>query len=168
MLKTNVEQTLDNFGSNVIRLSKINLGILKKDVSGRLRKTLDYEVDVSKNQTSFSFSILAQPYAWWVDQGRKPGKGIPPHVALAWVKQKPVRLRDLKTGSFVKKTESKVRSVAFLINRKIKEKGIAATNFLTDPFDDKFRELPDELIEAFGLDVDVLIEQALDNGNIPR
>ena len=110
---------------------------------------------------SFSFFIEMEDYGQWVDQGRKPGKFAPVDAIRKWVKTKPIRLRDLETGQFLKTTESRMNSLAFLINRKIKEKGIAATNFLSDPFEKAFKDLPDEMIEAFGLDVEDFLNHSL-------
>ena len=167
---SNVEQILNEFGERVTRLAKINIGATRTvkgkkrriDVDGTLRKSINYEVEVFKN--SFGFYIEMEDYGKYVDKGRKAGKGVPPHVlynsqGTGWIQKKPIRLRDLKTGEFLKETPSRMKSLAFLINRKIKEEGIAATNFISEPFSEEFRKLPDELIEAFGLDVDKFLEQ---------
>ena len=92
----NIQAALDTFGSNVVRLAQIALGARRKgqryqkvdgkwkkgklfnkviDNSGTLRKSLEYNVKVSKN--SFSFDISMEDYGEWVDKGRKKGKGVP-------------------------------------------------------------------------------------------
>jgi len=166
---SNVKIVLDEFGERVTKLARINVGATrtvngkrrKIDNSGKLRNSIRYNVSVSKKQSSFEFDISMEDYGENVDKGRKPGKGIPVNESLKWIKSKPIRIRDLKTKSFVKATESRVNSLAFLINRKIKEKGIAATNFLSDPFSKEFKDLPDDVIEAFGLDVEQFLEFSL-------
>ena len=168
-----VKKILDNFGENVSRLAKINVGanrVVKGkrrriDNTGKLRKSIDYTLKVSKNNTSFEFAMVMEDYGEWVDKGRKAGKGIPPNELYKWIKSKPIRVRDLKTKSFVKQTESRIKSLAFLINRKIKKEGIAATNFLSEPFQKEFKDLPRELQEAFALDVEEFIEFSLDELN---
>jgi len=157
-----VQKVLDKFGTRTIKLAKINVGAYRTvngkrrriDNSGTLRKSLQYDTRVSKTGKSFEFSISMEDYGENVDHGRKPGKGIPLAPLFKWIKTKPIRARDLKTNSFVKQTESRVKSLAFLINRKIKEDGIAATNFLSNPFNKEFKELPQDFIEAFGLDIE--------------
>ena len=166
-----IEDALNEFGKDVVRLAKINIGATRTvkgkrrriDNTGTLRKSLDYAVKVSKN--SFSFFIEMEDYGEWVDKGRKPGKGIPQKELFSWIKSKPIRVRDLKTNSFVKQTESRIKSLAYLINRKIKEEGIAATNFLSDPFEKKFKELPKELQEAYALDLEKFLDNSLEKLN---
>jgi len=166
---SNVKIVLDEFGERVTKLARINVGATrtvngkrrKIDNSGKLRNSIKYNVNVSKSGKSFAFDISMEDYGENVDKGRKPGKGIPVNELLKWIKSKPIRVRDLKTNSFVKQTESRINSLAFLINRKIKEKGIAATNFLSDPFSKEFKDLPDDVMGAFGLDVEQFLEFSL-------
>ena len=162
MQNSNIDKVLNEFGERVTKLARINLGALKKDDSKKLRKSIDYNTTVHKN--SFSFSIEMEDYGEWVDKGRKPGKGVPIDIIPKWIKSKPVRLRDMD-GRFIPKTETAIKQAAFLINRKIKEEGIKPTNFLSEPFEKEFKDLPDELIEAYGLDIDDLLEMSLDKLN---
>ena len=55
------------------------------------------------------------------------------------------------------------KSMSFLIQRSIFEKGIKPSLFFTKPFEQGFKKLPDELIEAYGLDVEELLEYTLKN-----
>lgn len=102
-----------------------------------------------------------EEYGQWVDQGRKPGKGAPPEVIRQWVREKPIRPRN-KNGGFKKVTDASVNSLAYLINRKIKREGIKPTHFFSEPFDKAFQELPDDLIEAFALDIEDFLKFATD------
>lgn len=164
----NREEILKRFADNVTRLSRINVGSTrvingkrrKIDNSGRLRSSLSYILDVSPN--SFSLAFLMEEYGKWVDEGRKPGKGIPPQKIEQWVKQKPIRPR--LDGQFVKVTDAKVKSLAFLINRKIKEEGIEPTRFFTEPFEKEFKSFGDDFIESFALDVEEFLKFTT-NGN---
>ena len=156
-------KVLNNFGKRVTKLAKINIGKKKKgrriDNSGKLRKSVGYELETFKSG-NFSFSFLMEDYGENVDQGRKPGKGIPVKELMSWIKSKPVRLRDLDTGSFIKSTKSRLKSLSFLINRKIREEGIEATHFFSDPFEKEFKKLPEKLLESFGLDLDIFLESS--------
>ena len=165
------EQALKNFADNVVRLSKINLGASRNvggkrrvtDNTGKLRSSLSYIMDVTPN--SFSLAFLMEEYGQWVDQGRKPGKGAPPEVIRQWVREKPIRPRD-KNGGFKKITDASVNSLAYLINRKIKREGIKPTNFFSEPFEAQFDKLPQELIEAFALDVEDFLKFTTDGNNL--
>jgi len=50
---------------------------------------------------------------------------------------------------------------AFLIRNSIWNKGIETTNFFTRPFELAFKKLPDELIEAYSLEVENLLKYSL-------
>jgi hypothetical protein len=158
--KENQTQVLNDFAERVNKLARINIGASRTvagkkrriDNTGKLRSSLDHKVNVSRN--SFSLQFLAAAYAQYVDEGRRPGKGAPPAEILKWIKTKPIRVRDKESNQFVEATEARVKSLAFLINRKIKEKGIAPTWFFTEPFNDNFVKLPDDIVEAYMLDMD--------------
>ena len=56
--------------------------------------------------------------------GVKPGGKFPNINALIqWLKDKRLPLRDFKTGQFTARTDKALKQTAFLIGRKIKEKG---------------------------------------------
>jgi len=167
---SNVEQILEEFGERVTRLAKINIGATrlvknrkgntvkrKIDFSGKLRNSISYAVNVFKN--SFGFYIEMEDYGKDVDQGKKAG-GAPASLPRLenWIRKKPARLRDSK-GSFIKMTDLRVKSFAKHISDTHQKYGTAATNFISEPFSAEFKKLPDELIEAFGLDVDKFLEQ---------
>lgn len=155
-----VQKELDKFGKRVTKLAKINLGAKRNgkiiDSSGTLRRSLDYHLEVFRSG-NFSFDIEMEDYGTYVDKGRKKGSQPPTEPILKWIKKKPVRLRDLKTGSFIKQTESKLKGLAFVIARNIKEKGIKETLFLTQPFEKEFKKLSNKLVDAFALDIDTLL-----------
>jgi hypothetical protein len=157
------EKALRAFADEVLKRSRLNLGSYKNvkgkrrriDNTGKLRESLAYALKVSKN--SFSLEMIMEDYGEWVDAGRKAGKGAPPKKILQWVKTKPIKPRD-KYGKFVKATPQAYQSLAYLINRKIKEKGIEPTNFFTDPFEKNFQKLPDEMAAAYALDVEQFLK----------
>lgn len=162
-----VESVLKKFGDFVVKRSKINIGQSRMvngkrrriDNTGKLRESIAYALGVSPN--SFSMEFIMEDYGEWVDQGRKKGKGAPPEEIKKWIKTKPIKPRD-ETGRFVQATESRINSLAFLINRKIKEKGIEPTYFFTKPFDQAFKELPEDLLEAYQLDMESFLRFTTD------
>jgi hypothetical protein len=89
-----------------------------------------------------------EAYGEWVDKGRKPGK-MPPFGAIyAWAARKKVQFKDGKTKKFLSYAET-----ARLVMIKIKAKGIQPTDFYTRPFNLGFKQLPEELRQAYELDV---------------
>ena len=64
-----------------------------------------------------------------------------------WLKQKRGRFR-----------ERSLDSMAFLVQRSVYQKGIKPTEYYSKPFEKAFKTLPDELIEAYGLDLDNFLE----------
>ena len=162
------DKALADFADNVVRLAKINIGktytaknsrgkSYKKriDNSGKLRNSITSELKTRTEDGRFSkgyiiFKMLE--YGLNVDKGRRAGKGVPPQVLVDWIKKKPLRIRDLETGSFVKQTESRVKGLAYVINRKIKKYGIPATNFFTDAYESQEDKFMAEMQEAIAKD----------------
>ena len=83
---------------------------------------------------------------------------MPPHEPiLQWVKARGLKFRDSK-GKFSKGSQ---RSLAFLIQRSIYRDGIKPTLFFTKPFEAAFKKLPDDLIKAYGLDLEKFLNNTL-------
>jgi len=177
-VKGRADDILDAFGQDVVRLSQINVGSYRRavnsrgksyrkriDNSGALRNSIGYQLDMRGEDGRFiagrvTFSML--DYGKYVDAGRKKGKGIPVKPLMAWIKKKPLKIRDLETGAFVKATDARVKSLAFLISRKAKEKGIKPTNFFSDPFNEKFETLGKDLANAVGDDYANAVGQSIE------
>ena len=104
-------------------------------------------------------------YGLNVDKGRRAGKGVPPQALIDWIKKKPLRIRDLETGSFVKQTESRVKGLAYVINRKIKKYGKPATNFFTDAYESQEDKFMAEMQEAIAQDNTQYISTQIDTIN---
>ena len=175
------DKALADFADNVVRLAKINIGktytaknsrgkSYKKriDNSGKLRNSITSELKTRTEDGRFSkgfiiFKMLE--YGLNVDKGRRAGKGVPPQVLIDWIKKKPLRIRDLETGSFVKQTESRVKGLAYVINRKIKKYGIPATNFFTDAYESQEDKFIAEMQEAIAQDNVEYIKTQIDTIN---
>ncbi len=175
------DKALADFADNVVRLAKINIGktytaknargkSYKKriDNSGKLRNSITSELKTRTEDGRFSkgfiiFKMLE--YGLNVDKGRRAGKGVPPQVLIDWIKKKPLRIRDLETGSFVKQTESRVKGLAYVINRKIKKFGIPATNFFTDAYESQETKFIAEMQEAIAQDNAQYISTQIDTIN---
>jgi hypothetical protein len=71
---------------------------------------------------------------------------------MPWISIKGIKGRD-KKGRFIKK-----ESLAFLIARSIKQKGLERTLFISKPYEEMLEDLKDELAEAVALDLDNSLE----------
>jgi hypothetical protein len=79
-------------------------------------------------------------------------KTIPTSAIDKWVVRKGIAPRDEK-GRFINR-----QSLKYVIAKSIYEKGIRASFFFTKPFEKAFDRLPPEVVEAFALDIDDLLE----------
>ncbi len=163
---TNTKQSLEYFRKYVSSQSRRNLTRLKKNDTKGLYKRLDGVLKVSPN--SFQLS-------WDLGYGNFQDKGVsgtekkydtpysykskmPPIKPLSdWAKRKGIRLRD-EQGKFQK---GNYKTIGFLIARSIFRKGIKPSLFFTKPFEQGFKNLPDQLIEAYGLDVEEFLKFTL-------
>jgi len=172
---SNVEKELKNFAKYVVTKARINLRGSDKNSSGKLAKSLDSNVKVSKN--SFELSFLMEEYGVFQDKGVrgksssakapnspfKFGSGTGKKGGLSeginkWVKRKRFQFRDKKSGRFLS-----YDSTAFLISRSIYHKGIAPSLFFTKPFEKAFKGLNKDLVEAYKLDVEALMKNSINN-----
>ena len=168
MLETiNVEKELDKFYKSVIKQSRTNLTKQGINASKDLYKSLDYDIKISKN--SIDTDLKMQDYGEFIDKGVKgvesgrslagykyTNKRPPVNEIKKWMRVKPVKARNKKTGRFITQEQG-----AFLIANAIYKKGIKPTEFFSRPFELAFKKLPDELVEAYGLDVEQFMEFVL-------
>lgn len=112
--------------------------------SKELSNSLSYEIKEIQGNTIVVFE--ADHYWYYVNFGRKAGKGVPPKIIDAWVRSKPVRPQKGGGAGFKKITEKTLNAMSFLINRKIKTFGIEGNMFFTKTF----KIYSDELTETLG------------------
>lgn len=166
-----VKTVLDLFGKRVKQQSKSSLTQKKKKDRGELYDSIDYEVKVSKN--SFQLSFKMADYGIFVDKGVKGkkssskaptspfrfGSGTGQKGGLTdgitgWVTRKRIQFKQRGTGKFLS-----YKATAFLITRAIYNKGIETSNFFTKPFNNEFKKLPEEVVKAYGLEVNSFLTQ---------
>lgn len=163
-----VKKELDKFGKYLVTQSRANLTRQGKKNTGELYKSLSYEVKVSKN--SFEFSFFGADYMDFVDKGvkgvksstkapRSPykfGSGTGKKGGLTngvtkWVQKKRIQFKNEK-GQFMS-----YERTAYIIRRSIWFTGLEETKFYSRPFELGFKKLPDELVEAYALEVENLL-----------
>ena len=171
----NLDKALSLFSSYVVDKSKANLNRLKKNASGNLNKSIKGYYKVSKN--SFQLSFEMEDYGTFQDLGVKGSKssrkapnspykmgtgsapkGMFKTAINAWVVRKGIAPRDAQ-GKFIDRKQLNYR-----IRKSIYETGLKTTNFFTEPFETAFKRLPDEVVEAYGLDIESLLKTSIKNG----
>lgn len=173
MLKKETEKYLNDFAKYVIQQSRSNLTKKGKNVNNKLYNSLDKEIEVGAN--SFRLAFLMEDYGKFQDKGIKgktsstkapnspykfgTGSGAKDGLTngiAKWVKDRRIQFKDRNTGKFLS-----YESTSYLIRRSVWHKGIKPSLFFTRPFEKAFQSLPDELVEAYGLDVEQFLEYTL-------
>ena len=165
----NTEQTykyLNDFAKYVIQQSKSNLTKQGKNVDKNLYNSLNKQIEVSAN--SFRLSFLMENYGEFQDKGvsgtkRKydtpfsyKSKRPPLKPIENWVTKRGFQFRNKESGKFMS-----FKSTAYLIAGGILKNGIKPSLFFTKPFQKAFERMPDELVEAYGLDVEQFLQYTL-------
>jgi len=153
----NTEIALNKFGKYLVTEARKNLTRKNKNNTKKLYDSLRYEVNVMPNSMNFDFFM--EEYGEWVDKGRKKGKNPPQSAILKWVEQRRIQFRDNR-GRF--KTYD---STAWAITKSIGKRGIPATEFYSRPFKLGYERLPDEVIQAYALDVAEFLEFSINELN---
>ena len=162
---SNVEDELNAFRKHVITEARKSLTRNKKNASKTLYNDMNSFLKVSKN--SFELGFEMPIYGQFQDQGVSgkkkkydtpfsyKSKQPPSDVFEAWIKRKGIKGRD-KRGRFITN-----KSLSYLIARSVFNNGIKPSLFFTRPFELAYKRLGDDIIEAFGLDIDEFLKYTL-------
>jgi hypothetical protein len=170
----NTIQAMQKLGGKVVKEGR---GILKKKKKTTSPNTLfndfDYLVTASKDSVTLEFEFGgAQDYWQFVDEGvrgaggykgsgKMRGQGspfkfstkMPPRGVIdRWIVSKPLKAAR-KDGKFIKR-----KSLAFLIQRAIYQRGLTRTQFFSKPFTTELNKQTDAIVEAFGDDLEKQLE----------
>ena len=165
----NTDQTykyLNEFAKYVIQQSRSNLTKQGKNVDKKLYNSLDKQIEVSAN--SFRLSFLMENYGEFQDKGVSGTKKKyntpfsysskrPPLKPIEdWVTKRMFQFKNKESGKFMS-----FKSTAYLIAGGILKNGIKPSLFFTKPFEKAFERMPDELVEAYGLDIEQFLQYTL-------
>tara|TARA_R110000744_G_scaffold187968_1_gene307303 strand:- start:910 stop:1443 length:534 start_codon:yes stop_codon:yes gene_type:complete len=164
----NLDIVLNKYAKYVVQQAKSNL---KKDGKGDGALYDSIQYDLEKETNAFLLDFLMENYGPFVDEGVRGAnpslvKGgyqkapmskfkytnkMPPMKMLAdWAKSKNIRFRNAK-GQYAKGSN---RSMGFALQRSIFAQGLKPTYFFTKPFEKGLTRLPDEMFQAFVLDIE--------------
>ena len=171
----NTIQSLQNLGRNVVKEGR---GILKRKKKTTSPNTLyndfDYLVTASKDSVTLEFEFGgAEDYWQFVDEGVRGAGGfkgsgrargqnspfkystkMPPRRFIdKWIVSKPLKAARDKSGRFIAR-----KSLAFLIQRSIFQRGLERTQFFSKPFTTELKKQTDAIVEAFGEDLEKQLE----------
>lgn len=165
-----LKEALGRFADGVVDKAQRNLTSQRRNVSGTLRDSIDYNLKESASGDSFSLDFLMEKYGMFIDEGVSGIKKkyntpysykskMPPRGVIdKWVVRKRLSgIRDDK-GRFISR-----KSLVYLIQRSIYQKGIKPSYFFTKAFKLEFKRLPQDIQKAFQLDLDNFMKFTLKN-----
>lgn len=167
--RDNVKKELNLFGKEVVSKSRFNFR--PHNASGKGARTIKYDLEVFKSG-SFSLTFSMADYMEYQDKGvsgkqrkfatpyRYTTKKPPAGAFDRWSIRRGIAPRN-EQGQFLKR-----KQVNFALSNYIYKMGITPKKFFTNAFKMAFKDLPDDLIEAYGLDVEVLIKTTLNTDDI--
>lgn len=160
-----VKQQLDKFRQAVVNEAKQELTKQGKKGSGKLYNSIDSELEVYRTG-NFALSFELGNYGEFVDKGvsgtkkkyntpfKYTNKMPPPSALDKWIVRK--GLGKGKDGKFTKR-----KSLQYLIARSIFRNGLKPSLYFTKPFQKHMKKLNNDLVEAFGLDIDEFMKYTL-------
>lgn len=158
-----VPKFLNTVGVKLVKELRDNLK--DHNASGDLSSSIDFEVTDLGNGV-YKFQLFILPYYTYVDKGRKAGKMPPEKPIMDWLSH-PSVINRLKIGTSGIYTygkaknkgghkavsvsnESKLKSLAFLIRRKIGRFGTPATDFYSSVINKPMEEGIFKSLEGLG------------------
>ena len=158
MEKNEQQVILEQFRDYVIKQARTNLSRLKKNSSRKLYDSIKGEIKAMPNSLRLYFDMA--DYGFFQDKGVSgtkvkhntpfsyTNKMPPPKAFDKWIVKKGIAPRK-KDGKFTTR-----KGLQFAISRSIFEKGIKPSLFFTKPFEKAFKNLPNEMIQAYGLEAE--------------
>jgi hypothetical protein len=161
---TPTSTALERFQKHVVSQSKRNLTIKNKNVTKALYNSIKGDVKESPNSIQILFTML--DYGFYQDRGVKgvkSGRSLsgfkytdkmpPPKAFDKWNIKRGLAPRD-RNGKFLSR-----KSLSFAMAKHIYNYGIEPTEFFTKPFDAAYKNLPNEVVETYGLEAERLFDQ---------
>ncbi len=162
------QDALNAFGKYVVQQSRSRLTKGNKNASKQLYDSLGYELKVMPN--SFSMAFLMENYGEYQDKGvsgkdvkyntpyKYTNKMPPPSAFSQWVIRKGLQGTRDASGRFVSR-----KGLQFAIAKSIFKKGIKPSLFFTKPFEAAFKNLPNDIVDAYGLDIEDFLKTTINN-----
>lgn len=145
MLAQDLKALLELYGDEIITLLRQRLKENDKYATGRA-----YNQIISK-VTPNSLQIEGWKYIEVISGGREPGKKAPPiHKIVEWLEAK--KSMPIKSSKY-KNKKGRIGSLAYIIAKRIGERGIKGNNMLTD--------IKNQVIPRFDADLADIIQDEI-------
>ena len=177
MPASNVEKEFNLFGQRVVKQARTILSKKGINATKKLYNSLQYDVKIFKTN-SLQFILSMEEYGKFINEGVRGVGGtkadgtrwklkkntgrykykdeMPPAKAFSrWLTIKGKNVRDAQ-GRFVSR-----KSAQFAVANAVYHQGIEQTDFLNRPIELALKKLPDDLLVAYGLDVDRILDIAV-------
>jgi hypothetical protein len=166
MEKAEQQIILEQFRDYVIQQARSNLSKLKKNHTRKLYESIKGEIKVMPNSLRLYFDM--EEYGFYQDQGVMGAGGVRSTTSKfkktnnkgkMWKQKGKGSPFSFKIGNkpsvkhFTQWANSKGLS-PFAVRESVFRQGISRSLFFTTPFEKAFKNLPDEMIEAYGLEAE--------------
>lgn len=150
----NLQAALEEYGNVIAEQYKSNLKANGHKATGNLINSITSHITV--NGYEYAIELTLEDYYKYVEEGRRPGKFPPVSKILEWVKVKRILPTPMANGKLP--TE---KQLAFLISRKIAEKGTKGTYDLEKAMDTTINEWDEKITDALDKDIMNCIDEIL-------
>lgn len=166
-----LRKVLEQFGKELVEVYIRNLDERSIHATHSLADSVRYEVTDGKQWIGVDISLLD----YWknIEYGRKAGKFPPLQSIEAWIKVKGIQPMTRTQSSVKRWTQHRgrlrrndgripsVKSLAYLIGRKIAEEGIQPRPILTTAIDDVYKRFQEAIDEAVTADIKAEVDITL-------
>lgn len=172
MENQNVKEVLSKFITRVVNQSKRLLTLKSKNRTKKLHKSIKGKSKVNPNSIEVGFEM--EDYGKFQDRGVKGVGGTKADGTPYQLKRvtrnglnltRPYRFSNkmIPASAFMKDRLGRPVSLgrAMATARTVRSQGIESSEFFTRPFESAFKDLPQELVEAYGLDIEDFLEFTL-------
>lgn len=152
----NLQAVLMEYGIAVRNLYQDRLILHNRIASGELLNSVD-NVRVEFDGQAYEVKLDLADYWRYVEMDTEP-HWPPPSAILKWIQAKPVLPRPMKNGKL-----PTPQQLAFLIGRKISEKGTKGIPDLTDSVEDMNKAFQERIATALAQDIGGYIRKLVRN-----
>jgi hypothetical protein len=148
-----IQYFLESYQASRQRTGDINAPVESSGAGGS-------SLNVKTENNGLDINLYGNAYLQGVDEGTAP---FSPNVDAikSWIRQKPVQLKDYKTGKLLENTPANIASVAYKIGKAISIRGIAPANYIREVVEKAFENIVDGMLPPLKEDVKDKLDEIL-------